>query len=231
MSTMTRVAAAASIILMPATVGVGDQLRMRADTVEASGTGLDRATAELAAVHAHAGTYAVASWVFYAAALLTIPMTIALWRLAVARSRRWAWAGATLGALAAVGQFAHLMGEFAMTQVFAGSADPVAAARISLEWDQNALSNALIVPYLVGVLLAPAVQAVALRRARVVPLWAMIAVLAGSAVMVVGGSSPAGSAAWTVLLVAGFVPAAATAVRGGLARGNTVPAAAAPVPA
>jgi len=231
MSTMTRVAAAASIILMPTAVGVGDQLRMRADTVEASGTGLDRATAELAAVHAHAGTYAVASWVFYAAALLTIPMTIALWRLAVARSRRWALAGAALGALAAVGQFAHLMGEFAMTQVFAGSADPVAAARISLEWDQNALSNALIVPYLVGVLLAPAVQAVALRRARVVPLWAMIAVLAGSAVMVVGGSSPAGSAAWTVLLVAGFVPAAATAVRGGLARGNTVPAAAAPVPA
>lgn len=230
MRTMTRVAAAASVVLMPAALGVGDQLRMRADTTDVAGTGLDHASAELAAVHAHAGTYAAASWFFYAAALLTIPMTIVLWRLAVPRARRWAWAGATLGALAAVGQFAHLMGEFAMTQIFAGSADPAAAARISLEWDQNVLSNALIVPYLLGVLLAPAVQAVALRRGRVVPLWAMISVLAGAAVMVVGGSSPVGSAVWAVLVVAGFVPAAAAAVRG-VTRHDAAPVVAAAVPA
>lgn len=230
MSTMTRLAAAASVVLMPAAVGVGDQLRMRADTTGTVGTGIDQTTAELAAVHAHSGTYASASWFFYLAALLTIPMTVVLWRLAVRGAPRLAWAGATLGALSAVGQFAHLMGEFATTQALAASADPASAARISSELDGNTLANALIVPYLLGVLLAPAVQAIALRRAGVVPLWAMVAVLAGAAVMVVGGSSPAGSAVWTVLLVAGLVPAAAAAARG-VRHSGTGAARTAPVPA
>lgn len=232
MRTTTRTAAAASVVLMPLFIGIGDQLRIRADgSDQLTGSGLDQTVTLLRSVHAHAGLFAAASWFFYAAALLTVPMTIVLWRLAVQRSRRWAWAGAVLGALSALGQFAHLMGEFAMTQVFAGHADLVAAAGISLESDRNVLGTALIVPFLLGMVIAPAVQAVALRRARVVPLWSMIAVLLAAAAMVVFGSAPAGSAAWTILLIAGFAPAAAAAMRPSPARRAEAATASAPVPA
>lgn len=227
MSTTTRVAAAASVVLMPVTAGIGDQLRMRADSSDTT----DQTLAQLAAIHDHAGLYAAASWFFYAAALLTIPMTVVLWQLAVRRSRRWAWAGAVLGALSAVGQFAHLMGELAMNQVFAGSADLAAAARISMEVEQNLLANALIVPFLLGLMIAPAAQAIALRRARVTPLWAMVAVLVGVVLLMVFGSSPVGSAAWALLLVVGFAPAAAAALRPGIANPAATVATSAPAPA
>lgn len=147
-TTTTQKLVAASLVCMPVTVGVADELRVRArhhDGAVGLGWSCPRRAGTL---HAHTGTYAAASWVHYGAAVLTVPMTLIAWRLAVVRSPRWA--RAVLGTLFALGQFAHLMGELAMTQVFAAGPDPSTLAQLSAAVDRNALSIALIVPFLVG---------------------------------------------------------------------------------
>ena len=50
-------------------------------------------------------------------------------------------------------------------------------------------------------------------RARVVPLWACLALVAATVLMFAVGSVPWTSALWTALMVAGMAPAAVTAIR------------------
>lgn len=217
MTSTARTAAGLSVLLMPVAFAAGDLLRMYAIASPASDAAgedeLRRTMAEFAAVQAHRGTYELASWLFYAGAVLTIPMVLVLWRLAVDGSRRWAWAGATLGTLFVVGQFAHLLGEFGATLGFAASADPE-AARFALEWHSNGFSSAVVAPFVIGIMLAPIVQAIALKRAGVIPLWGMLAVTGASVLLTVVGSTPVTTVVWAVLMVAGLAPAALMAIRG-----------------
>ena len=216
--------AALTVLAWPILLAVGDQLRIRAaaETTTTDDYGVREVIADFAAIDAHRGLYETASWIFFVAAVLTVPAVVVLWRLSVDRSPRWAWAGAVLGGAAAAGQFVHL-NYFAANQGFSGYDDRAVAADLYLASSETAFGAAIFVPYLVGMLLAPLVLAVALKRAGVVPLWAVVAVAAGTAVFAVLGSSLGGSALWALLLVAGFAPAVRAARGHSLAIGAPVP--------
>jgi hypothetical protein len=145
--------------------------------------------------------------------LLTVPALLAIWWLAVRRAPRWAWAGAVLAGLGVIGQVVHLTGYYFLNQVLARRPALTAAAEMLVAIDQHPFMVVLFVPFLLG-LLAVLPQAVGLRRARAVPLWAAFALIGGTAVMLVTGSTPWTSALHTGLLLAGFAPAAIRILRG-----------------
>ncbi|MGD8199169.1 hypothetical protein ACQE98_00730 [Ornithinimicrobium sp. W1679] len=208
-----RTLAALALIAMPVVVTAGDLLRLGVESATTGdGSTLTSVVSQLEAVDAHRTSWAVVSWSFYVGALLTIPMTLLLWRLAVGRAPTWAWAGAVLGTCSVIGQVAHLMGYFGSLGALSSLADREAAADAHLALGQDVFSLAVFAPYLVGLLLAPAVQAVALRRARVVPLWAVLSVGVGAAVFVVFAGQWWASVVWGVGLVVGFLPAARAAL-------------------
>lgn len=220
-----------SLLLYPATMAAADQLQLRVTPPEGDDVS---ARAELlttlAAVEAHQRLFEAASWLFLAAAVLSIPMTLVLWRLAVAGSRRWAWAAAGLGTLAVVGQFVQAYSHFGMLQVFSGLEDRQAAAVGLQAIDSNVYSTVLFLPYLIGVALAVPVAAIGLKRAAVIPWWALASVLVGSALFLVLGSTSAVTVVWAVCLVAGLAPAALTWLRGETAARPSSLAALAAVP-
>ena len=202
-----RTLGAAATVAFPVTIVVADFFRIRAEEGSVGdGTTVESIASQIAAVEANSGAFAVASWLFYAAALLTIPMTLFLWRLAVDRAPRWAWAAGTLGALSVTGQIAHCMGYFAPLKAYGGW-DHELGARAQMALNGDLYGLAVFAPYLVGIMLFPPVAAIALRRARVVPLWAMASVLVGSLVFL-GLAGPWWvTAVWGAGLVAGFAPA------------------------
>jgi hypothetical protein len=217
MRPITRVLAGTSILLAPLLWGIGDQLRMAAEPpasvgIVNDGYGVAEAAATFASIDANRGTYVAASFVVYLAVLFAVPALLALWRLSVARAPRWAWAGAILAVVSVIGETVHLVAYFGLSQLLSAHEDLEVAAEIFVAAESNGLLLALIVPYLLG-LLAPIPQAIALRRARVVPLWAAIAVVTGVVVLLVAGSTPISSALATVLLVGGLLPAARSVVR------------------
>lgn len=174
-------AAATAVVAVPLTLLLGDAFRLHAERgTTGDGTDTVSVVSQLAAIDAHRGAFETASWLFYLAMVLSIPMLVVLWRLAVDRSPRWAWAGAVLGVCWTLGQVAHLMGYFASTQALSSMSDTSAAAAAHLTVNENPFAFAVFAPYLLGVLLALPVQAVALHRARVIPRWAMLLVVLAS---------------------------------------------------
>ena len=210
MTKTARVVGGASIVLTPLLLGAADLLRMRAD---GSTDGIESQAAIMEAIEANRGAYELASWLAYAGALLSIPALVALWCLAVDRSRVWAWTGAVLATLGVTGQMVHLVVEFGLNQALAGQVDSGTAADVVTALQSAPFNLVLFLPFLVFPL-AWVPQVVGLRRARVVPVWALLAVLASVALIVVVGSQPWASAVWTAGLVAGFAPAAVAMLRG-----------------
>lgn len=232
MSRTGRIIGGVSVVLAPLLLGIADQVRMVADPPDGAGMvgeyGVEEAAASLATIHANRPTFVAASYLFYVAMLLTIPAVIAIWRASVTRAPRWAWAGAVLGTMFVLGQVVHLVGHFGMSQVFAAYPDLQVAAELTLAAESNTFIMTMFVPlYLLG-LLAAIPQAIGLRRARTIPLWASIAVGAGTVVFLVAGSTPVTSSLWTLLLVSGFAPAASAVLRGRVttpaSEAHTVPA-------
>ena len=202
-----RTLGAAATAAFPVTIVVADFFRIRAEEGSVGdGTTVESIASQIAAVEASSGAFAAASWLFYAAALLTIPMTLFLWRLAVDGSPRWAWAAGTLGALAVTGQIAHCMGYFAPLKAYA-TWDAELGAQAQLALNGDAYGFAVFVPYLVGIMLFPPVAAIALRRARVIPLWAMVSTLVGSLAFLVLAGPWWVTVVWGAGLLVGFAPA------------------------
>ena len=213
---------ALATIGFPVTFVVADFLRIRG---EAGAVG-DNDTVEsilthLAAVGSGAGPFTLASWLFYVAALLTIPTVVFLWRVTVDRTPRWAWSAAVLGALAVVGQIAHCMGYFA-PHLAHSAGDHGAGAEAILTLSTTGYSLAVFAPYLIGVMLFPPVAVIALRRARVTPLWAMVAAIVGSIAFAVFAGPWWVTALWGAGLLAGFVPAARLGFASGAVDGSDV---------
>jgi hypothetical protein len=212
MKKRTRVVLAASIVLAPLTFGIGDQLRMRVMPPDQDEWN-DFVVAMLERVAADSGLWTAVSYTLYLALFLGITATIAIWRLSVAHAPRWAWAGAILGGLGVLGEAVHLTAHFATLGAFASYEDRAVAAELYLTLEQHPFAMALFIPFLLGIFaLIP--QAVGLRRARVIPLWAMLALVGGPVMMMVaGGSTPVASAVFTLLVVIGFTPAALAMLR------------------
>lgn len=213
MGKTARIVAGTSIVLAPLTIGIGDQVRMVADPPAsrgAGGYGVEQAAASLASINANRPAFLAASYLIYLAMLLSIPALLAIWRLSVDRAPRWAWTGAVLATLYALGQAVHLAGYNAMSLVFSAHHDLDSAAEILVAGDSEPFLIALFAPlYLIG-LLGVIPQAIGLRRARIIPLWAPIAVTAGLVPFLVLGSTPLVSALSTTLIVVGLAPAALT---------------------
>lgn len=200
-----------SLLFVPAALAAADQLQLRVLPPGGEGAADDGGTAELVAqlqaVDAHRELFEMASWLFYAGAVLTIPMTIVLWRLAAGRAPRWAWAGALLGAVSVVGQFVQAYAHFGVDQAFSGLEDRQVAAEHIVAIDSNAYALVLFLHYLIGVAFAVPVAAIALKRAGVIPWWGLGSVLGGSVLLVVLGSTSVVTIVWAAGLVIGLAPA------------------------
>lgn len=218
MGRIPRIGGGTSIVLWPALAGLGGALAMLSRPAEDAGLvdtewGVEPLLAELEVIEQHTGLFTLAAALFYAAALVMIPALIAIWRLSVDRAPRWAWAGAVVATLGVVGQVVHL-NYFAGTLAAVGAPDRRAAAEFLVALDSTPFVLALFFPFLLS-LLAPVVQVVGLRRARVVPLWAALAVSAGVGLVLGMGNVQWSNALATGLLVAGFAPAARAVLLGG----------------
>ena len=218
MGQTARVLGGVSVVAAPLTIGIGDQLRMAAEhdasVAPSSGGAIDDTVQQLANVHSNLALFQTASWFFYLAALLTIPALVTIWWLSVGRSPRWAWAGATMAAIGVVGQTVHLTAYFGLLQVGATSGDIEQAARLQESLESNVFIGALFfVPFLLCALGCTLPQAIGLRRARVVPLWSCLTLVAAMLMVFVLGMVPLTSAIWAGLMVIGFTPAAVAAIR------------------
>jgi hypothetical protein len=218
MGPIARTVGGVSVVLAPALLAMSDHLRMAVEPATSLG-GLEAAPtvetvlADLSAVEAARGTYLASAWTSYAALLLMIPALVAIWRLSVRRSPRWAWAGATMAALGVVGVAVHMYGYFGQSLAALEVTDRAAAADLILTGDGVPIVIALFVPYFLA-FLCVLPQAVGLFRAGVIPLWACLALGAGTVLFLLLGSTPVTTTAWALLLVAGFAPAALAMLRG-----------------
>lgn len=194
--------AAAGLVAGPLLFTLGDLLRR---LVEPSGT--PSATAVTAAVGSHDGAWLVAGLLSVAAAGCFVPGVGAL---LASRRGRGAWTttvGALMvgaGALAMVG---HTVAFYAPYALYAKARTPGAElTALDRASESYPLLIALIVVFIVGMALGPVVLLVGLRRARRVPVWAVVA----SVVFAASGST--GGVAVGVVGVAAalaaFLPAA-----------------------
>jgi hypothetical protein len=214
MKKRTRVTLAASLVLAPLTFGIADQLRMQVMPAQDGEWGEAYIASMLENIAADSGRWIAVSTTFYVAAFLGLLATFTIWRLAVARAPRWAWTGVILGLLGFFGEAVHLAAHFATLGAFASSQDLATAAELYGTLEADPFAMALFVPFLLG-MFAIVPQAIGLRRARVVPLWAVLLLVGGFlAVMFAGGSTPVATGVWTILATIGFTPAALAMLRG-----------------
>ena len=205
----TRVLAGLSVLLLPIVFGIAEVFRSRAEPTTDGGSAAEAAT-QLASIEANLDHYVTAGWLSLGATLLVVPAFLTLHRLAAGGAPRWAAAGLTLGIGWALGFMAHLGGSFGTYPILATHENRAAAAEIF--GTDLGYWLALDVPWLLGLILGPLVMAVALRRARVIPRWALGAVAVATVLHVVIGNGPT-VLGWSALLVIGLGPAALTAAR------------------
>jgi hypothetical protein len=219
MNRTTRVIGAGSIVLAPLATGIGGALGIMARPPEEAGGivdseyGVESQLTDLAGIAENEGLFTGAAALSYAATLLTACALVAIWRLSVDRSPRWAWAGAITAALGVFGLVVHT-GYYANNLAAVDAPDRRAAAEFLVHMDSTPFLLAMFLPFFLA-LLSPVVQAVGLRRARVIPLWAVLSVAVATALMLVTGNAHWSNALWTALVLAGFTPAAAAMLRSG----------------
>jgi hypothetical protein len=218
MGRAARVIGGTSIVLAPLLMGIADEVRMLAEPPQSGALideewGVGSVLASLEVIEQHRGLFVLAGVLSYAVIPLFVIAALAIWRLSVGHTPRWAWAGAIVAGAAALGLVVHLVGYYGLTLTALDAADRPGAAEFIVAADAVGLMVAFFVPYLLT-LVSPVVQGVGLLRARVLPLWALLCLVAGAAVMAVVGSTPWSTALSTVLLVAGFAPAALAMLRG-----------------
>lgn len=218
MSRTTKLIGGAAIVAAPALVAVSDELRMVAEGTFSTGLvdteyGVDTVLRDLAAIEANRGLFELSAALYYAAVLLMIPALLAIWRLSVERAPRWAWTGAVLAALGVCGLMVHITGYQGGMLTALDVTDEAAAAEFMVEMGTTPFVVALFTPFFLA-LVAPLPQAIGLRRAGVLPLWACLAVVAATVLYAVVGSTPWSAAVAGVLFVVGFAPAALALLRG-----------------
>ncbi|MGN6331919.1 MAG: hypothetical protein ACTHOD_09750 [Motilibacteraceae bacterium] len=181
---------------------VGDLLRR---LVVPGGT--PSATDVTAAVAAHAGAWLAAGLLSVAAAFCLFPGLTALVAAARGRGARATIAGGLMMAAGALASVGHAVAFYSPYALF-GRAGASAADITAIDGASEAypMLVVLIVLFMVGMVIGPIVLFVGLRRARRVPVWAVVAavvfVASGSASSVLAG------VVGVVAALAAFLPAA-----------------------
>lgn len=217
MSRFLQVTGAASLVLAPVCFGIADEMRLVAVDIDnqvglAAEWGEAQVVAQTHSVAAHLALFQTSSWLFLAGALLTIPAAVAIWHLTVGRSPAWAWAGVVMATLGVMGQLVHLVLNFGLQQAFATGFDPSMGYQLGQMLENQLFIKVMFGPFLL-LMIAPVVQAIGLRRARVNPMWAVAAAVAFSIVAILLGSTTWSAVIYTVLWVAAWTPAALTTLR------------------
>ncbi len=200
-STHTRIAAA-GLVLGPLFLTLGDLLRR---LVEPSGT--PSAVAITEAVGDHPGAWLAAGLLAVAAAFCFMPGVAGLVASAHGRGARSTTTGAVLvgvGALASVGHLVAFYSPYALFDT-AGTPGPELEA-LDRASERYPLLITLIALFVVGLMLGSIVLLVGLRRARRVPVWAVVAAVVFVACGTTNGI-PAGVLG-VVAALATFIPVA-----------------------
>lgn len=219
MGRTTKLIGAVAIVTVPVLVAGADELRMAAEGTFSAGLvdteyGVESVVESLATIEANRGQFVLSSSLSYVAVLLAIPALLAIWRLSVSRAPRWAWTGAVMAALGVCGSMVHITGYHGSVITALDVADRTAAAEFMVAMETTPFVIALYSPFFLA-LLSPLPQAIGLLRAKVIPLWACLSVVAGTVLFAGVGSTPWSAALSAALFVAGFAPAALALLRGG----------------
>jgi hypothetical protein len=195
-------------VIGPLLFTTGDLFRR---IVEPSGTFSDKQLAD--AVAEQPGLWAAAALLSVLAAVFFLPGVVALFATSRGRGAGTTSSGAAMVGIGLVASVGHAVGYYGP---FARYADSRASAATitSIEGAGGDPTIVLcIVLFMVGMMLGSIVLLVGLRRARRVPIWAVIAV----AVFVASGSTGgvASGALGMVAALAAFVPAARALTRPG----------------
>jgi len=176
----------------------------------------DSASAQVAAAAAHLTRMRWAV-VLDLPILLTIPALLYVGWLAGARSSRLAAIGTGLTFAVALGAVGYLLALDPLLYAAARQPDRAAATGVVSAYLGNGLVTAVVVAYLAGHVVGFVLLAVALRRARAVPVWAAVAMGLWPLAEMAGGAAGARwlAAAGYGLLVVAFGACAAALVRSG----------------
>jgi len=176
----------------------------------------DSASAQVAAAAAHLTRMRWAV-VLDLPILLTIPALLYVGWLGGARTSRLATIGTGLTSAVALGAVGYLLALDPLLYAAALQPDRAAATGVVSDYLGNGLVTAVVVAYLAGHVVGFVLLAVALRRARVVPVWAAVAMGLWPLAEMAGGAA---GARWLAeagygLLVVAFGACAAALVRSG----------------
>lgn len=158
-------------------------------------------------------------WAVYSVAMLVMALSTlawapAVWRVSHDHSPRWAWAATIVGTLYAAGQFVHLMSWNVMIPALAGSLPAADAIAVVEAAETQWFFYLIFIPYLAGALVAPLIAAIALFRARMLPLWSLILVGVASVVLaILGTDNLITLAVGSVGMIVGFMPAVVRVLR------------------
>jgi hypothetical protein len=174
MDKLARIAGGVSLIAAPLTLVASELLYV---------SGPDDPGRGLATIAAHESSWLTANLLGLLAAALFIPAVMTLaWLPGAGRGCRWAVVGAVLGAVGIVGYAAHtgtfiVIGQMAR-QATGQTGEQVPMADLLDALDGNAAFGVVIGLFLIGLYLGLVLLMVGAWRARRVPLWSMVCVIA-----------------------------------------------------
>lgn len=206
------VAAAWMMVFTAMLLVAADLLRMTADSSGAiTGTidptaGAATMEASLSSIANNPGLHGAATVLTFLTAFVAVPAVLLGWRLTVKATPALAWITAIVGLLFVFGRVIHTVTAFALPLILAQTMPADQAGQLYQEVNLHWAGTLVIVPTIVGIALWLPLLAVALYRAHVILLPAMISVLLGTIVLMVLGSSYVATPIFGVLTVAGLLP-------------------------
>lgn len=203
---VSRRTAAVCLVAGPLLFAISDLVRRTVDPHNEADP-----VAALRLVRAHEGSWALAGALAIASAFVLLAGLGAILSLAPRRGRVLTHIGVLVLGAGSIASVAHATGEFGQPAVRAGAG---VSEAVATAMDQSGYWpwDIAVLVFIAGFLVGPVLVMVGLRRARAVPVWAVVATLVAGAC---GGSAgvPAGIVG-VVAWLAAFVPVSLALVRG-----------------
>lgn len=203
--------ATACLLAIPILLALADVLRMRAEG-DAGITGGVGTAPDMVPVFEslalHRPEMVAATLLTFLTAFVAMFAVALLWKLGAKGSPWLARIVLVLGVFFVLGRVIHTIVYFGTMLYFSGTYPPAQAAALNDAMGSFWVVNMVIVPTVLGLGLWLPLAGVLLWRLRLVPWWAGAAVVAGTLLLVVLGSSFATTLAMAGLTVAGFAPLA-----------------------